>query len=914
MFYHLFMLFLILKKISTNESDIDDYYDNDLKLNKSLTSASTTKETQILDQTRANLFKEWLDSKSIQLYEMSKNYSAYHLINTTYNTKLRDEVNFAVINFTSMIIDISISLSEVLQKKSLFVEKLSDSIEKAYENYKNNTKQVKKSIESVYYDSKSPKTFCDIFDTYKKTYGTNKNNLTDLNIRYKRSSKKCLNYCASKRSEKQFAIRKPIQFLPKITTPMTTTTTTTTTITTSLASMNKTNDELNNEYLELDDDEFEDDDDEEDDEESLDELYWDIECINRTIDENFQKVQKVNFNQSTIQVPTNIFKQELSINMTAYWTQSLDTQFKENYEQENQLYWQYFCSSNGLFRQYPGSYWTVPKKEDFFDCRLQSWYMMAAASAKDILFLFDVSGSMTGLRLEIGKKLIEFLLDTFSDNDFFNIILYSDSARFLFEDDIDYSKNFIQANKANKNKFRNKLRLFKDTNQQAKLKEPLELAFQLFDNSSLTRTGCNKMLMIITDGQEDNVDELLAKYPNVRIFSFKIGRDMNDLIEIKKLACSNKGEFYHVMTLTDINEHVYEYITVLSRPMALMGVHETKWSNVFIGHLDKVLKIAVARPAFKYNYSYFEEMKLNQGKNDLALSFFSKFLKDNEDDNDNDPKKHLNSNRSFIQFKKAKQILKNQQVLLGVVGIDVPVLKLISSVSPKYQMGVGIYIIMLDNNGYIVYHPSIKKEIATSASDYKGTSNSVDIDIFEIPINNEDRFEQLEHDMIDKYTGNVTLENWKREGVRVIKRRTEYVYTPVLKTPFSVALASPLSFGSYYIDIAKEKEPCFDENIKRLKQSRFDTLIQLYNCSYMLNTLVDKLVNIYTNKSPDYCIKYLLKDSDQILAIKLDLKIHETIYNSFNYTMYLEYPNLVKSSFYGTYSGNIFKRSFFSCF
>ena len=85
-----------------------------------------------------------------------------------------------------------------------------------------------------------------------------------------------------------------------------------------------------------------------------------------------------------------------------------------------------------MYRQYPGAYWTVPKKEDFFDCRLQSWYMMAAASAKDILFLLDISGSMTGLRLEIGKKLIEFLLDTFSDNDFFNIILYSDTVSFHF--------------------------------------------------------------------------------------------------------------------------------------------------------------------------------------------------------------------------------------------------------------------------------------------------------------------------------------------------------------------------------------------------------------------------------------------------------------------------------------------------
>lgn len=69
-------------------------------------------------------------------------------------------------------------------------------------------------------------------------------------------------------------------------------------------------------------------------------------------------------------------------------------------------------------------------------------------------------------------------------------------------------------------------------------------------------------------------------------------------------------------------------------------------------------------------------------------------------------------------LKQANQINK-EQVLLGVVGLDVSVLKLISKVSPKFQMGVGIYMIMIDNNGFIVFHPSIKQQIALN-SDSKG--------------------------------------------------------------------------------------------------------------------------------------------------------------------------------------------------
>ena len=160
--------------------------------------------------------------------------------------------------------------------------------------------------------------------------------------------------------------------------------------------------------------------------------YWDVPCLNRTFDENFKTGRNlstyVNRNYSTVQVPINVYKQDMSINMTAYWTEKLNEQFKKNYDADSELFWQYFCSSLGLYRRYPGAYWTVPPREDFFDCRLQSWYIMAAAAPKDVLFLLDTSGSMLGLRLEIAKKLIEFFLDTLTDNDYFNIMTFANTV------------------------------------------------------------------------------------------------------------------------------------------------------------------------------------------------------------------------------------------------------------------------------------------------------------------------------------------------------------------------------------------------------------------------------------------------------------------------------------------------------
>ncbi|CAF0767753.1 unnamed protein product [Brachionus calyciflorus] len=975
----IFLLFLLITQTNTqlidnnattsNVSLHDDVLDDDTDSDN---EHETPHETPInlasprqepsklkLNQTHANMFKTWIQVKSSELYDLSMNFSGFNLLNDTYNVKLRNDVKFSWINFTEMIVNISNSISQVLYNKTLVVKKLTDLVEKTYDGYVKDTDQVLNSTNHVYYDSKSPKTFCDVAESYKQKLAekqapkTAKENLqqtttittttpsftttttTTSTIKTDKSMKRSINYglysddlfFTPKKFEEPLKIeyKNEIIFYPNqsivnlnlkakppsnnkapnnkgVANPNSKTRKpykiTTTTVTTTLTTP----------YIPMDEDEeenLEEDGEGEMGEYDLSHEYWDVQCINRTYDENFKSVQKVNRNESTIQVPINVYKQEISINMTAYWSEKLDEQFKKNYDEDNELLWQYFCSSNGLFRRYPAAYWSV-NQNDFFDCRLQTWYIMAAASPKDALILLDVSGSMTGLRLEIGKKLIEFILDTFTDNDFFNILTFSNNVQYLFNDDPDYKDTFIQAGKANKLKFKQRLETYKNTSQQGRLTEPLKKVFNLFNQSDLERSGCNKVIMIITDGHADDVDHIFKKYNSdkrIRVFSFKIGRDMTDPSEIKKLACNNNGEYYHVVTLTDINEHVYEYIPVLSRPMALSGHSETTWSNVFIGYLDKELKIAVARPAFrnvKLNYSNFE-IKTYMNKNiDFKVDNYEQIIKKNK----NSHGLHLTDLNERDLILNAEKEIRKQQVLLGIVGVDVPVLKLISKVSPKYQMGVGIYIIVVDNNGFIVFHPSIKKEISESQFDFKGTSHSIDMDKFEIPIGNDYEFELLEHDMIDQKTGNMTLDNWKREGLRIIRRRTEYVFTSVDKTPFSVAIASPSSFGRYYIDLPAEKGKDYEEELKELVKKRFDTNIQLYNCSYSYYRLTERLTN--PKQSNDFCIRYLYQDSDQALAIKSDLTLHNIYYNKYNFSMFSDYQNLVKSSFYGTYSGITF--------
>jgi hypothetical protein len=190
------------------------------------------------------------------------------------------------------------------------------------------------------------------------------------------------------------------------------------------------------------------------------------------------------------------------------------------------------------------------------------------------------------------------------------------------ENETDYRNGFIQARKTNKQKFMEKLKYFRNTSNIAVFDDALIKSFELLlENRSLDSesSGCNKVIMIITDGASENGEEVFKKYNwdngrRVRVFTFLIGRDMTDPRQVQWMACANDGAYYHVATLADVNEHVYEYLTVLSHPMALNGVHETTWSNVFVGQLDKELKIAVARPAFKRRSSLLAKLDTRKRK------------------------------------------------------------------------------------------------------------------------------------------------------------------------------------------------------------------------------------------------------------------------------------------------------------
>lgn len=140
----------------------------------------------------------------------------------------------------------------------------------------------------------------------------------------------------------------------------------------------------------------------------------------------------------------------------------------------------------GFLRRFPGIKWpdsSATEKKPIDDFRLHDWFIQAASSPKDIvsylrihfvvveiynstkncktfyfiqMILLDASGSMAGKSFELAIETVSAILDTLSDNDFVNVIAFSDATRSIvpcfkdkmvraFADNVKEMKDAMQA-------------------------------------------------------------------------------------------------------------------------------------------------------------------------------------------------------------------------------------------------------------------------------------------------------------------------------------------------------------------------------------------------------------------------------------------------------------------------------------
>nr|XP_003410807.1 voltage-dependent calcium channel subunit alpha-2/delta-4 [Loxodonta africana] len=462
----------------------------------------------------------------------------------------------------------------------------------------------------------------------------------------------------------------------------------------------------------------------------------------------------VNTSISSVQLPTNVYNKDPDILNGVFMSEALNTVFVENFQRDPTLTWQYFGSSTGFFRIYPGIKWAPDENGVIaFDCRNRGWYIQAATSPKDIVIVVDVSGSMKGLRMAIAKHTISTILDTLGENDFVNIIAYNEYVHYI---EPCFKGILVQADRDNREHFK---QLVEELMVRGVgiVNQALSEAFQILKQFQEARQGslCNQAIMLITDGAVEDYEPVFEKYNwpdrKVRVFTYLIGREVTFADCMKWIACNNKGYYTQISTLADAQENVMEYLHVLSRPMVINHDHDITWTEAY---LDSQLFTSQAQSL----------MLLTT----VAMPVFSK-----------------------------KNETRSHGILLGVVGSDVALRELMK-LAPKYKLGVHGYAFLNTNNGYILSHPDLRP-LYREGKKLKPKPNYNSVDLSEVEW--EDQAEILRTAMINGETGSLSM-NVKvplDKGKRVLFLTNDYFFTDISDTPFSLGVVLSQGHGEYIL-------------------------------------------------------------------------------------------------------------------
>src|SRR6266436_1202134 len=154
---------------------------------------------------------------------------------------------------------------------------------------------------------------------------------------------------------------------------------------------------------------------------------------------------------------------------------------------------------------------------------------------KELVFVLDTSGSMSGFPIEKAKETMKLALDSLYPTDTFNLITFSGDTRILFPEPVPATPENLKKAQA----FLSASSGYGGTEMMKAIKAALDPS----DSQGHLRIVC-----FMTDGYVGNDMEIISevqKHPNARVFAFGIGSSVNRFL-LDKVAQYGRGEVEYV--------------------------------------------------------------------------------------------------------------------------------------------------------------------------------------------------------------------------------------------------------------------------------------------------------------------------------------------------------------------------------
>ncbi|MEO6334290.1 MAG: VIT and VWA domain-containing protein, partial [Pyrinomonadaceae bacterium] len=175
---------------------------------------------------------------------------------------------------------------------------------------------------------------------------------------------------------------------------------------------------------------------------------------------------------------------------------------------------------------------------------------------KEIVFVLDTSGSMSGFPIEKAKEAMRMSLDGLNPQDTFNLITFAGDTRILFGEpvaptqaNIDRARQFLDDQVGDGG---------------TEMMKAVKAALDPTDATDHIRVVC-----FMTDGFIGNEDEIIAeiqKHPKARVFSFGIGSSVNRFL-LDKMAEAGNGEVEYVSLEDDGSKAAKKFYERVRTPL-----------------------------------------------------------------------------------------------------------------------------------------------------------------------------------------------------------------------------------------------------------------------------------------------------------------------------------------------------------